>query len=217
MAAGIRRRRRASRMSRPSLRRARSTGIGSATDARLVLILSVHLCERYRHLKYINMNVKSTAYGSRSSIRAQRGRALPRAFSAPEHPGTQPRAFSPAHLPAVRTPFATPRQRARQRQSSTRARDSGTRPRPRPGVEGVISGAGCSELLVNAGDLSRLTDMAMVVLALLANHVDRTILGYDVAGFETARPRLVDERRHSWRRHDRTERLQRFSRISAVD
>src|ERR1019366_60062 len=41
MAAGMRRRRRASRMSRPSLRRACLTGSGSITDDRLVLIFSV--------------------------------------------------------------------------------------------------------------------------------------------------------------------------------
>ena len=41
MAAGMRRRRRASRMSRPSLRRACLAGSGSTTDDRLVLIFSV--------------------------------------------------------------------------------------------------------------------------------------------------------------------------------
>src|SRR5208282_3006077 len=42
MAAGMRRRRRASRMSRPSLRRACLTGSGITTDDRLVRIFSVH-------------------------------------------------------------------------------------------------------------------------------------------------------------------------------
>jgi hypothetical protein len=49
---GIRRRRRASRMSIPSLRRTRRTGIGSATDARLVLILEAI----FEDVKRLNIN-----------------------------------------------------------------------------------------------------------------------------------------------------------------